>query len=821
MTHNKYADIESYLKYSTGTPEKPGWRFWPVYEKKDEILKCMKANNVIIAKSGTGSGKTVLLPKLMLHALGYSKPIVCTVPKRILAQEAAEFAALCLDVKVGEHVGYYYKGKKKLNENGIQTKLIFTTIGSLKSRLTGNNSDLSEYGAIIVDEAHERSVATDFTFLLLKQLVQRKSDIKILIMSATLDEIRFRDYYSVGKVKVGIINVGEKTKFHIDDIYEKKEISQKDLEKTIINKVIHILQTTDDGAILVFIKSGGEGNSLCQKLQQECKVLGLRPFCTELSSKGGDDKHPKSGISKKDYAIKLNLWKDHPNQNKNHPYERKIVMTTNVAESSLTIEDAVYVVDTGKELTDRYNPTTMSRSLKDEWISKSAATQRRGRAGRTMAGVCYHLYTKKQYDNLKDFPTPDIQKTDLSTEILDLMKTKGVLNVGDLNTKLNELMEPPEESFRISGLRILEALGAITNINNDGILTPLGLAISEFRAIEPIHARALISSYQYYCKEDVIDIISMLQLSDSRMDSVFMKPRDKAYLKEFEKVKKSLSSEYGDFFTLLKIYRLYQKESNKIKNIKGGNNSKTTILNEEAEEALYNNNGKLILTNNQFKPTVKKWCEKNFISYRLLKRIASNSKQISRILNQVMRDYNSKIQKYKNNQTKNKNLELLLKEMESEIKANESYDIRRNGKGYLELSTTKKTALHSNILRALLDGYKIHICKKVGKKYNTCFPSKSSSCNINQDSSLKSTSTYIIYNELFDMGSVKLNMVNKLTEQILRDPKLKSSFERCKNIKNSSSKKTKTSKKHSKKKFGTINKIRKLSKKHKKMYRKK
>ena len=121
----------------------------------------------------------------------------------------------------------------------------------------------------------------------------------------------------------------------------------------------------------------------------------------------------------------------------------------------------------------------MSRSLKDEWISKSAATQRRGRAGRTMPGVCYRLYTKKQYDNLKDFPTPDIQKTDLSTEVLDLMKTKDVQTIGDLNTKLDELMEPPHKVFRDSALNILEALGAITlpiaGFCSSGILGMLGI----------------------------------------------------------------------------------------------------------------------------------------------------------------------------------------------------------------------------------------------------------------------------------------------------------------------------------------------------------
>ena len=156
----------------------------------------------------------------------------------------------------------------------------------------------------------------------------------------------------------------------------------------------------------------------------------------------------------------------------------------------------------------------MSRSLNEQWVSQSNMTQRRGRAGRTMDGICYHLYTEKQFKSFDPFPIPDIQKTDLSNEVLDLMKgSKDVRTIGDLNTKLDELMEPPYKVFRDSALNILESLGAITSSKEHGVLTPLGLSISDFRAIEPIHARALISSYNYFCKDDVIDIISMLQLS--------------------------------------------------------------------------------------------------------------------------------------------------------------------------------------------------------------------------------------------------------------------------------------------------------------------
>ena len=179
-----------------------------------------------------------------------------------------------------------------------------------------------------------------------------------------------------------------------------------------------------------------------------------------------------------------------------------------------------------------------------------------------------------------------------------------------------------------------------------------------------------------------------------------------------------------------------------------------------------------------------------------------------------MRDYDSKLQKYKNNKSNNQNLELLLKEMESEVKVDEAYIIRRNGKGYLELTTSIKDKVHSNILRALLDGFRIHLCKKAGKKYMTTFPLKSSSCAINRDSTLlysKSPNDFIIYSELFDMGSVKLNMTSGLTDQIRKDPNLKHLFDRRnkRNNKNITDSKGMNGK-------GAVDKMRELSKKSKK-----
>ena len=786
LTDKPYNNLEKYIGFSNK------WRTLPVYDKKDEIIKSMNENNVIIARSGTGSGKTVLLPKLMLHVLGYSKPVIVTVPKRVLAKNHAEFNADTLGVKVGEQVGYYFKDERRIDENGVKSMLIFTTIGSLKSRLTGTDQELSDYGAIIIDEAHERSIATDFTFLLLKQLYEKGTSIKLVITSATLDVDRFKKYYSVGNLNVGVVNVGEKTKFPIQEYFEDKEIKKNDMEKAIIKKIIDILQTTDDGAIVVFVKSGGEGNKLCNALQSESKKLGLYPYCTQLSSGSAFDKNPITGISTTKYATQLNLWKNHPNKNENNPFMRKVVMTTNVAESSITIEDAVYVIETGKEFNDRYYPEISARTLKEEYISQGSATQRKGRAGRTSPGVCYFMYTKDQFNKFEPFPTPDIQKSDLSTELIDLLRMENVQNIGNLKIKLNELIQPPTSDFIDAALNKLNQLNLITGINDESGLSILGKMVSKFRGLSLEHAVSLIYSYNYYCKKDVIDIISLLITTDSRLDSLFKEPKDKKYIGDYEKKKKQFVSEYGDFFTLLQTYRMYQREQNEINNLNKQNRINNQINNNFNKQNRINtpfinnpsnqnylkggneniNNGNNILRNSKInivnspKRTTKKWCKENYLNDRTLSKIKSVSQKLNRTLKDVMRNKNN------------------LSTIETDLKFNSSYlmDQMKRETNYLDFlkNSSASEHIHSNIIRALLHGFKINLAINSGKNYMTCFPLKQTSCSISPDSTSKKKK-YVIYNELFQSGgSPKMNIVTNLSDELIKDRNLDDIFSKCK-----------------------------------------
>ncbi len=169
------------------------WSTKIVYDNKDKIIDTIANNQIILLTAGTGVGKTILVPRIALHTFDYKEKVICTIPKRLPTLNTASFVAECMDIVLGEEVGYYYQGTNQTNKNGVESKLIFTTTGSLLSRMTGNDPLLSDYKCIIVDEAHERSVQTDQLLLLLKRACLKRRDLKVIIMSATIDLQRFRE----------------------------------------------------------------------------------------------------------------------------------------------------------------------------------------------------------------------------------------------------------------------------------------------------------------------------------------------------------------------------------------------------------------------------------------------------------------------------------------------------------------------------------------------------------------------------------------------------------------------------------------------------
>lgn len=544
------------------------WSQFPAYSQRDNIINSIRDNQVCLVVSGTGSGKTVLVPKLALHVLNYTGKIAVTLPKQIITKSAAEFAAETLDVKVGKYVGYKYRGSPS-SAKSKDTNLLYATDGTIVAKLL-NDPKLSEFDAVIIDEAHERKVQIDFLLFLLKNALKERPEFKVIIMSATINAKVFADYFSDFSFKK--IDVGGKTNYPIKSFFLKNKIKpDKFLNHglDIIVKIINEDNLAAPGAhdILFFITSSNEAFSLCELLNGKLdsfevskgvKELSKSVYCVEVYS--GMDKN------KQTLAQDKVLYKE---QGK---YSRKVVVSTNVAESSLTIDGVKYVVESGLELFGSFDPKLRGRRLDRVYISQAQAKQRMGRAGRTEPGVCYHLYTKEQFKNFKEFPEPDIRTNDISSECLRLLSLPNVRTTEKLKDMLNNFIEPPRKPYINHAISLLESTNAIHN--NE--ITDLGLLMSNLN-MEPSSALSLIYSWNYYCSNEMIVISSMIGASNGNLNSFFNDPSRKARnndldKKQLKKIKDKFNDKrtnfkhkYGDHLSLLKLYGAYRKIKDKVR----------------------------------------------------------------------------------------------------------------------------------------------------------------------------------------------------------------------------------------------------------------
>lgn len=575
---NKYIDYDGIKFPRTYKTLAKIWSNFKMYNYRYEIIESIKSNQLTFIKAGTGVGKTVLLPKFALHATNYKNNVITTIPKRIITKRTAEFAAETLDVKLGDEVGYYFQGESKISN---KTKLTYSTTGSLLSKITGNDPLLESYNVLIIDEAHERSIQTDMLLLLVKNILKKRKDFKVIITSATIDLKFFINYFkSIENITYNSVDVGGVTLYPIKDIYlQKPTTNWKDTSLDIIMK---ILTETESGDILLFGRSMSDGIDICAKLykklntynklqkeknlaaknkssKKKLKVVDttktiveyLNPFCTYLAS-GVSKETEQLAISETEYMSVYNGL-----------YTRKIVVATNVAESSITVNNIKYVIDSGYEFSDSYYPEYKSESLLENRISKASAKQRRGRTGRTGSGTCYYLYTKKEYDDMDDYTKPDIIKSNLADYILNLLRIPETKNIGNIRDLLNELITPPDEKFILDALDTLYLLGCITSKNNMGELTKLGKELTKFRFINIYLARMLISSYILHCNLDCVKIVAMLAVMDGKLENIILSYSPNKNLSTSEnkkehtrylKIMKNYSDNESDIFALLKIF---------------------------------------------------------------------------------------------------------------------------------------------------------------------------------------------------------------------------------------------------------------------------
>ncbi|KAF9304929.1 hypothetical protein BGZ74_000146 [Mortierella antarctica] len=486
----------------------------PIYEYRQQLLDAVEAHQVLIIVGETGSGKTTQLPQYLYEA-GYTKggmKIGCTQPRRVAAMSVAARVADEMGVKLGYEVGYSIRFEDCTSE---KTVMKYMTDGMLLREFM-SEPDLAGYSCLIIDEAHERTLHTDILFGLVKDIARLRSDLKVLISSATMDAKKFAEYFD----DAPIFNIPGRP-FPVDVHYTTSP--EANYLAAAITTVMQIHISQGPGDILVFLTGQEEIDNAAENLEATRRKLGKS--IQEL--------------------IVCPIYSSLPTEMQGKIFEptpegaRKVVLATNIAETSITIDGVKYVIDPGFSKMLSYNPKTGMESLVVTPCSRASANQRKGRAGRVGPGKCFRLYTQWAYYNELDENTvPEIQRINLNSVVLTL-KSLGINDIIGF-----EFMDPPPAETLMRALEQLYALGAL---NDKGQLTKLGRRMAEFPG-DPMLAKTLIMAEKYHCTEEIASIVAMLSVQNA----VFYRPKDKKL--HADKARQNLTKPGGDHLTLLNIW---------------------------------------------------------------------------------------------------------------------------------------------------------------------------------------------------------------------------------------------------------------------------
>ncbi|KAL6734318.1 hypothetical protein Aduo_004872 [Ancylostoma duodenale] len=494
----------------------------PVYAFREQFIEAVKEHQVLIIEGETGSGKTTQLPQYLYEA-GFckdGKKIGCTQPRRVAAMSVAARVAEEVGCKLGMQVGYSIRFEDCTSE---KTVLKYMTDGMLLREFL-NEPDLASYSVMMIDEAHERTLHTDILFGLVKDIARFRKDLKLLISSATLDAEKFSTFFD----DAPIFRIPGR-RFPVD-IYYTQAPEADYLDAVMVTVMqIHLTQPLP-GDILVFLTGQEEIESVMEALMEKTKALGSKikeliplPIYANLPS-----------------DLQAKIFEPTP------PNARKVILATNIAETSVTIDGICYVIDPGFSKQNSFDARSGVEHLHVVTISKAAANQRAGRAGRTGPGKCFRLYTAWAYKHeLEDQPIPEIQRTNLGNVVL-MLKSLGIHDLVHF-----DFLDPPPQETLVIALEQLYALGAL---NHRGELTKLGRRMAEFPC-DPCMSKMIIASEKYGCSEEIITICAMLSCNAA----VFYRP--KAMIIHADSARKAFWSPAGDHLTLLNVYNKW-KETN-------------------------------------------------------------------------------------------------------------------------------------------------------------------------------------------------------------------------------------------------------------------
>ncbi|KAL9086987.1 MAG: hypothetical protein Q9159_003881 [Coniocarpon cinnabarinum] len=538
----------------------------PIAKFEKPLQYTVESFPVTVLIGHTGSGKTTQLPQYLNRAgwASNGKQIAVTQPRRVAAASVAKRVAEEMTCELGQDVGYSIRFE---DVTSAKTRIKFLTDGMLLREALVDPL-LTRYSVIMVDEAHERSLSSDILLGILRKIHKKRSDLRIVVSSATLQAEDFLSFFTADDVEHASTASTTRTgrivslsgRMYPVDVHYLSEATH-DYLKLAVQTVLDINAQEDTGDILVFLTGREEIESAMQTISErlyEWKGPGPRPFVVPLFAGLPTDQQMRvfepSGTG-----------------------FRKVVLATNIAEASVTIDGIVFVIDCGFVKLRAYNSRTGIEALTATPISKASATQRAGRAGRTKPGKCYRLYTEDDYQSLSEATVPEVQRSNLAHVILQL-KALGVDNI----VRFGFLTSPPAELV-IRGLELLYSLGALDDYAR--LTKPLGTRMAEL-ALDPMMSKALLSSREFGCLDEMLSIAAMTSLQGGIW---FTHDGDR---QDHELARRKFAVEEGDHLTLLNVFQAFVTSGRKD----------------------------------------AKWCAKNFLNNKSMQRALSTRNQLRRYL---------------------------------------------------------------------------------------------------------------------------------------------------------------------------------------------
>jgi HrpA-like RNA helicase len=781
------------------------WSNFPMYAKRMESIKAIYENQVVLIISGTGSGKTVLTPKFALHVLNYQGRIAITNPKRIPSKENAIYAAKTLGVKLGKQVGLKYRGSDSSHYSANDAKLIYCTDGYIVAKLESDPM-LSDFDCLIIDEAHERNVNIDLLLLLIKGLIKRRPDFKLIIMSATINEKTFINYFPQPEFKFGFIDAGMIPNKPIEEYFLDTPINKFDENGNLINKdfiqagvdrAVKILRETPEGDILVFFTGKGEAQEGMMLLHRE-----LERVNKNLDSKiYADILHAGTRKEAQDLLI------DNKEYKKNTKFTRKVIFATEVAESSITIKGLDYVIDSGLANQNIYYGAKNMVSLEKKYIAKANHRQRKGRVGRKRPGFCYNLFTKKEFDEkFPEYPDAPILTEDISANVLLFLSNK------ELVTHINYPFTYPVVANRSikGGKELLSNVkpSSITVVNKSN---NKAIANNSVTVVKKANNKAIANNSVAVVKKtnnkpaapsslglgtdlatflatmiekppidnikrilDRIEALGGIKVTNNRGEVTDI-GRSMALFGFTPEIGKMIISGYNyhcrdEVANIAAIFEVsemrmdtiferfssrskdesqkklekqkYDKVKKKFASAMGDHISLVNIYRDFFVRRYDTTNRRTGAVLKEKRGDAKEWCKENFLNYNRLEKVRDAAKQINRKFGRV-------IQIYRETHPENKPTHI-----------------------FVNTPPVISDKKDENILMAVIQGFYVNLMRKVGdRRYVNCFPPDKTTAMLAMDSlygSIRATTNFAVYSELKSIfGRIGYAFVSKVPPSMI------------------------------------------------------